>query len=69
MSNTAKRINSINRIDHNIIRKKVKDNKGNLFNSLTDAANFWKIHISTICDILHKRHSKTRKGVIFTYES
>lgn len=67
MSKTARRINSISRIDRNNIRKKIQDNLGNQFNSLTEASKFHNIHKSTICDILRGRHIQTRMGVSFGY--
>lgn len=68
MSNTAKRINSISRINRENKRKKIIDNLGNIFNSLTEAAKFHQVSIPTVCDILKKRHNKTRKGIIFYYK-
>lgn len=67
MSETAKKINSINRIDHEKAKKKIIDSNGLIHYSLTDCAKFHNIHIATLCDILHGRHSKTRKGVSFKY--
>lgn len=67
MSETAKRINAISRIDYSKIRKPIMDNLGNKFASLTDASLFHKINVATVCDILKGRHSKTRKGVSFEY--
>lgn len=67
MSETAKRINSISRIDRTKQKKQIVDNEGNIFESLAVAAKFWRISVATVCDILKGRHSKTRKGIIFKY--
>jgi group I intron endonuclease len=67
MSETAKRINSISRIDRTKQRKKLIDNDGIIYDSLVDAANINNISVATICDILKGRHSKTRKGKVFKY--
>lgn len=49
------------------LKKPVSDNKGNTFDSLSEAAEFHGISVQTVCDILKGRHSKTRKGVTFEY--
>jgi len=48
-------------------KKKIKDNLGNVFASLTECAIFHNISTQTVCDILKGRHFKTRKGVVFQY--
>lgn len=48
-------------------KRKIKDNKGNKFNSLVEAGKYWNISAATVCDILKGRHSFTRKGVSFIY--
>jgi group I intron endonuclease len=68
MSKTAKRINSINRIDRSKSYRAIYDNRGNHFKSMSEAAKFWNKSVQTICDILKGRHNKTKNGVIFYYE-
>jgi group I intron endonuclease len=48
-------------------RKKIKDNKGNTFKSLSEAAKYYKISIQAICDNLKGRSKMTRNKVIFSY--
>jgi group I intron endonuclease len=67
MSETAKKINSISRIDREKSKIKVIDNDGILYNSLADAASKNDISVATVCDILKGRHFKTRKGKSFKY--
>lgn len=67
MSETAKRINAINRIDRDKQRKKIVDSNGIMYNSLVEAAKITKISIQAICDNLKGRSKKTRKGLIFKY--
>lgn len=67
MSETAKRINSISRIDRSKQRKKIKDSFNNIFISLTETAKFHDVATQTVCDILKGRHLQTRKGVSFEY--
>jgi hypothetical protein len=69
MSETSKILNRYNDLKPAIekFKKKIIDSNGNIFNSLTEAANFHKISIPTVCDILKGRHHKTRKGVSFSY--
>lgn len=43
----------------------IKDNHGNIFDSLTSAADFHKITPMTLCDIIKGRHNYTREGVGF----
>lgn len=68
MSETAKRINSIGRIDRTKCMKKIIDSEGNRFISMSECSKFWNISVQTVCDILKGRHNKTRKGVRFFYE-
>lgn len=67
MSNTAKRVNSISRIDREKTKKKIEDCAGNTFNSLIDAAKFWNVAVSTICDNLKGRSFALKNGVQFRY--
>jgi len=67
MSQTAKKINAISRIDHTKQQKPVIDNLGNKFESCTKAALFHGVSQATVCDILKGRHIQTRKGVSFEY--
>lgn len=69
MRKASIRINNYKHLIANMhkIRKKIKDNKGNIFESLTSASKFHNISSQTVCDILKLRHSKTRKGIIFYY--
>lgn len=67
MKETAKKINPIARIDRTKSYRKILDSNGNLHESLTKCAEFWKISPATVCDILKGRHSKTRKGISFKY--
>lgn len=71
MSKTAKNINSWKRFENHInsLKKQVIDNKGNVFNSMSECSKFWNISTQTVCDILKGRHSKTRKGIIFKYKN
>lgn len=66
MSETAKRVRSIERIKVRNNRP-IKDNIGNIFESITKASNYHRKSVATIVDILKKRHSKTREGVYFEY--
>lgn len=68
MSQTAKKVNSISRIDRAKQMKQIIDNKGNIFNSLTEAAKFWNISISGVCDILKKRTIATKMNIQFKYK-
>jgi len=67
MSETAKRLNSIERIDRTKQYKKIKDNFGNTFESLRQASIFHDINISTICDNLKGRSKLVRKKYKFNY--
>lgn len=69
MSNTAKRINAWERMKGHIERnkRKVKDNFGNIFNSLMDAAKYYSMSIQAVCDILKGRTKASRLGVTFIY--
>lgn len=67
MSITAKRINSISRIDFTKSYRPVIDNLDNWFKNCTEAAKFHGISNQTLCDILKGRHIQTRKGVSFEY--
>jgi group I intron endonuclease len=55
MSNTAKRINSIGRVNRDNIRKKVISSDGNVFNSLVECAIFYNMSVSSVCDVLKGR--------------
>lgn len=68
MSDTAKRINSISRVDRTKSYKAVYDNRGNEFKTLVEASQFWNKSVQTVCDILKGRHTKTKEGVIFYYK-
>lgn len=69
MSKTSKKLNRFKDLQPYIESKKRKiiDNLGNTFNSLTETAEFYSIAVQTVCDILKGRHSKTRKGISFKY--
>lgn len=67
MSDTAKRINSIGRIDRTKAYKSVIDNDGIIYKSASDAAKLNGVSVQTICDILKGRHSKTRQKKSFKY--
>lgn len=67
MSETAKRLNSISRIDRTLSYKKIKDNKGNVFINLGEASEFHNISRQAICDILKGRTMATKLGVMFKY--
>ncbi len=71
MSDTAKRINSISRVDfEKSVNKKVQDSNGIVYKSLADAARTLKISVQAICDNLKGRSKKTRVGKLrltFTY--
>tara|TARA_R100001086_G_scaffold220249_1_gene137118 strand:+ start:1517 stop:2179 length:663 start_codon:yes stop_codon:yes gene_type:complete len=69
MSQTAKKLNSISRINHNKKKKPVIDSNGNRFDSLKSAAKFWNISFQAICDNLKGRSEKTKIGVTFKYEN
>lgn len=67
MSETARRINSISRVDRTKSYKKVIDSNGNIFETCIACSKFWRISVQTVCDILKGRHNKTRKGISFKY--
>lgn len=67
MSDTAKRINSISRVDRDKIKKKIIDQFGNVYASLTEAAKKTGTSTQAICDNLKGRSISTRKGKIFKY--
>jgi group I intron endonuclease len=46
---------------------KIIDSNGLIHNSMVECSKFHGIAVSTVCDILKGRHSKTRKGVSFKY--
>ncbi len=48
-------------------KKPLKDNMNNNFKSLVDAAKYWKISVSSVCDILKGRTKKTKNGIVFYY--
>lgn len=67
MSETAKRINAISRIDRTTSYRKVKDNLGNIYENLSEAARINNITPMTVCDILKGRHLCTRNNIQFKY--
>lgn len=67
MSRTAKRINSISRIDRDKQKKSIKDNMGNIFESLSSASSYHKIPVQTICDNLKGRSKLVRGRLKFEY--
>jgi len=67
MSDTAKRINSIGRINRTITMKKIMDSNNLIYNSLNEAAKLTEHSVQAICDNLKGRSKKTRKGLIFKY--
>lgn len=48
-------------------KKKIKDSKDNIFNSLVEAAKFWEMSVQSVCDILKGRTNKSKKGIKFFY--
>ena len=62
MSNTAKKLNSISRIDRTKSYKKIYDDIGNIYQNLTEAAKLNKVSISTIYDNLKGRSLVLRNG-------
>ncbi len=68
MSETAKKIGQGWQLKSGENKLAVKDSLGNSFTSLGKAAEFHKMSIQGVCDILKGRTKKTRKGVIFFYE-
>lgn len=69
MSQTAKRLNSISRIDRSKGYKPVKDSNGNMFKNMVECAKFWKISPATVCDILKGRHHQTKQKIQFKYSN
>ena len=69
MSDTAKKVNSISRIDWSLLRKVIIDNYGNTYISLTDASKKTGCSIQSICDNLKGRSFGTRNGYQFKYEN
>lgn len=67
MKETAKRINSISRVDRTKLYKSVIDNDGIIYKTLTEAAHMNGISVQTVCDILKGRHLQTRKKKSFKY--
>lgn len=69
MSETSKRLNRSSDLDKSreLRKKKIKDNFGNLFSSLTEAARFYNMSRQGICDILKGRTKKSKDGIVFTY--
>jgi len=69
MSETSKKLNRYKDLIPAIEKSKepIIDNKGNNFNSMIEAANFHKISVQTVCDILKRRHYKTDNGITFNY--
>lgn len=67
MSETAKRINSISRVNFDALKKQIIDNNGVVYNSLTEAEEKTGIDISCICDNLKGRSRKARNGLQFRY--
>lgn len=67
MSLTAKRINSISRVDRTKTYKKIKDDLGIVFNTLTEASKYYKVSIQAICDNLKGRSICLKNGRQFKY--
>lgn len=67
MKETAKKLNSISRINRKNQYVPIIDSNNNYFESMTECAIFWDISPATVCDILKGRHKKTRKGITFKY--
>lgn len=67
MSNTAKRINSISRIDREKSKKMIVDQNGVRYNSLSEAAKITKHSIQAVCDNLKGRSFKTKRKYTFKY--
>lgn len=69
MSETAKRISAINRVDRQKQKKKIVDSEGNIHESLISYAKFWDMSVQAVCVILKGRTYKSRKGIRFFYET
>lgn len=67
MSKTAKKINSIGRIDRTKQYKKVVDSNGMVYDSMSEAARITGSSVSAICDNLKGRSKKTKYGLTFKY--
>jgi len=67
MSDTAKRINSISRIDRTKAEKKILDQNGIIYKSLSDAAKKTRHSVQAVCDNLKGRSIKTRRKYTFKY--
>jgi group I intron endonuclease len=67
MADTAKRLNSISRIDREKQKKSVIDSLGITHSSMASAALYHGVSVQTVCDILKGRHFQTRKKVTFKY--
>lgn len=67
MSETAKAVNAILRVDRSLCQKKIRDSEGNIFPSLTETSKFHGISVSSVCDVLKGRTKKTKKGITFEY--
>jgi group I intron endonuclease len=67
MSETAKTVNAISRVDRSLCRKKIRDSEGNIFSSLVETSKFHGISVSSVCDVLKGRSKKTKKGITFEY--
>ncbi len=69
MSKTSKRLNRFKDLLPyiNSKKRKIKDNLGNVFTSLTEAGKFHKLSRQSVCDILKGRSYQSKLGVIFNY--
>jgi group I intron endonuclease len=67
MSETAKRINSISRIDREKAKRRIVDQNGTIYPSLSEAARITKHSIQAICDNLKGRSIKTKRKYSFKY--
>lgn len=67
MSDTAKQINSIGRINRDVVRKKVRSSDGNIFKSLTECAEFYNMSVSSVCDVLKGRTKYLNKKYKLEY--
>lgn len=69
MSKTAKKIKAWERMKTHIesLKKKIIDNTGQVFESLSSAARAHKMSVQAVCDILKGRTKQSRKGITFFY--
>ena len=61
MSDTAIRINAIGRVDREKNKKKIVDNFGNTYNSLTDCSKIIGASVQAVCDNLKNRSFYVKK--------